>query len=156
MWPKSNLWQLWIWSHLQLELRMRFVDFELGSLARVHGKTKTHAPSHYRSWVFNKGHKACPNFDTISSCEYYFFILGSNRLDLESRGKIYFKNQLNSSKINIFSAWNCTIKHFIAVEWVFIEMGFHQNGFSSKRVFIKTGFHQNGFSSNGLFIKCTI
>jgi hypothetical protein len=29
----------------------------------------------------------------------------------------------------------------------FIEVPFHQNAFSSKRLFIKTPFHQNAFST---------
>jgi hypothetical protein len=32
-------------------------------------------------------------------------------------------------------------------------VGFHRNGFSSKRVFIETGFHQNGFSLKRVFIE---
>jgi hypothetical protein len=55
-------------------------------------------------------------------------------------------------KAIVFLHW-CLIWAVLLVEWVFIETGFHQNGFSSKRVFIKTGFHQNGFSSKQVFIK---
>jgi hypothetical protein len=36
---------------------------------------------------------------------------------------------------------HCVLLLLNRVEWVFMEMGFHRNGFSSKRVFIKWLVH---------------
>jgi hypothetical protein len=52
---------------------------------------------------------------------------------------------------NTLAYFNTATSTAIKVEWVFIEMGFHQNGFSSKQVFIETGFHRMAFSLNAQF-----
>ncbi len=53
-------------------------------------------------------------------------------------------------KAIVYLHW-CLIWAVLLVEWVFIKMGFHQNGFSSKWVFIKMGFHRMACSLNAQF-----
>jgi hypothetical protein len=50
------------------------------------------------------------------------------------------------SKVGVYP--DGALEVWFLVERLFIEVAFHQSGFSSKWLFIEAAFHQNGFSSN--------